>query len=157
MLSVPRSYADTSVFGGVFDAEFAEPSRAFFDLVRRGRLRLVVSAIVQQEIDHSPREVQELLAEVAPLAEIVAITEAAARLRQEYLNAGIVTPRSTLDALHVALATVSGCELIVSWNFKHIVHYQRIPMYNAVNTQQGYLPLAIHSPAEVRSDEEEDI
>lgn len=57
MLPVPRVYADTSVFGGVFDAEFAAPSRAFFDLVRSGRFRLVVSAIVQQEIDNAPEEV----------------------------------------------------------------------------------------------------
>lgn len=62
-----------------------------------------------------------------------------------------------MDALHVTLATVSGCELIVSWNFRHIVNYQRIPMYNAVNTLHGYPHLAIHSPAEVTSDEEEDI
>lgn len=40
-----------------------------------------------------------------------------------YLQAGIVTPRYFDDALHVALATVSGYTLIVSWNFQHIVHF----------------------------------
>jgi hypothetical protein len=49
----------------------------------------------------------------------------------------------------VALATASGCSLIVSWNFRHLVHYQKIPLYNAVNEAQGFPPIAIHSPPEV--------
>jgi len=38
-----------------------------------------------------------------------------------------------LDALHVALASVAGCTMIVSWNFKHIVHFPKIPLYRAIN------------------------
>ena len=49
-----RVYADTSVFGGVFDAEFENASMAFFDLVRRGRFRLVVSPVVQDELVKAP-------------------------------------------------------------------------------------------------------
>ena len=53
------------------------------------------------------------------------------------------------DALHVAIATVSGCDIIVSWNFKHIVHYDKIALYNAVNRINGYKDIFINSPAEV--------
>ena len=49
----------------------------------------------------------------------------------------------------MALATVSQSSLIVSWNFKHIVNFQKIPMYNAVNTLNGYREIAIYSPLEV--------
>lgn len=38
-----KIYADTSVYGGVFDEEFAEASKAFFDLVRSGEYTLCVS------------------------------------------------------------------------------------------------------------------
>jgi hypothetical protein len=55
----------------------------------------------------------------------------------------------------VAQATVAGCRVIVSWNFKHIVHFAKIPLYNAVNVLQGYGAIAIHSPQEVVADEEE--
>jgi len=44
--------------------------------------------------------------------------------------------------------------MIVSWNFRHIVHYQKIPKYNAVNVLNGYAPIAIHSPLEVIPDED---
>ena len=71
------------------------------------------------------------------------------QLQQKYLEAGIVTAKSTEDALHVAIASVSGCDLIVSWNFKHIVHFDKIPKYNAVNVLNGYGQIGIYSPLEV--------
>lgn len=65
------------------------------------------------------------------------------------MDADIVTEKSMLDALHVALASVSRCSMIVSWNFKHIVHFQKIPLYRAINATQGYAQIDIYSPLEV--------
>ena len=42
----------------------------------------------------------------------------------------------------------------VSWNFQHIVHFQKIPQYNAVNALHGYNSIAIHSPREVINDDD---
>ncbi len=82
-------------------------------------------------------------------AEIAQVTQEALLLQQAYINFGVVTPKSAEDAWHVALATVSQCALIVSWNFKHIVHFDKIPKYNAVNTLNGYGQIGIYSPLEV--------
>ena len=152
-----RIYADTSVFGGIYDDEFKEPSQAFFAQVRSGQFSLVTSAVVQDEISLAPNAVRRLFEEMLGLAEVLDITEDALQLRDAYLQAKIVTPRYSTDALHVALATVAGCPLIVSWNFQHIVHFQKIPMYNAVNTLGGYQPIAIFSPREVIRYEDEGI
>jgi hypothetical protein len=73
----------------------------------------------------------------------------AAALQEAYLKAGILSARSEDDALHVAIATVARCSLIVSWNFRHIVHFEKIPLYNAVNTLKGYGTIGIFSPLEV--------
>ena len=70
-------------------------------------------------------------------------------MREYYLKANIVTKKSSNDALHVALATVNNCPIIVSWNFKHIVHFEKIPLYNSINLINGYQPIAIYSPLEV--------
>jgi hypothetical protein len=48
-----------------------------------------------------------------------------------------------------AFATLSACDQLVSWNYKHIVHVEKGPRYNAVNVLRGLNNLAIHSPAEV--------
>ena len=66
-----------------------------------------------------------------------------------YIEAKVIPPRFENDAFHVALATVSNCSMIVSWNFKHIVNYQKIPLYNAINLINGYKPIDIYSPLEV--------
>ena len=149
LLATPRVYPDTSVFGGVFDDDFATASQAFFDQVRAGRFQLVTSFLVRNEIVTAPDPVRDLFAELLPQAETIDLSEGVLRLSQAYLSAGIVGPASAADALHVALASAAGCGLIVSWNFKHIVHYQKIPLYNAVNTLHGYGQIAIRSPQEV--------
>jgi predicted nucleic acid-binding protein len=144
-----RVYADTSVFGGVFDEEFKKPSRAFFEAVRQGRFKLVTSEVVYEEIREGPKSVQEVFQDFLGVAEIADITSEAMDLQKAYIDAGIVSLRYATDALHVALATLAQASLIVSWNFKHIVNFKKIPMYNAVNTLHGHGYVAIHSPLEV--------
>jgi len=149
-----RVYADTSVYGGVFDEEFAKPSRRFFDRVREGRFVLVVSRLVEDELRKAPTHVLAWFEQFRSGAEGVAVSAEALTLRQAYIEAGIVTPKSRDDALHVALATVAGCPMIVSWNFRHIVHFQKVPLYNAVNVLHRRAELGIRSPLEVIEDED---
>lgn len=149
-----RVYADTSVFGGVFDPEFEEPSRKFFDQVREGRFQLVVSDTTQAEILPSPDSVRQWWDEFLPLAEYVDVSASAIALQAAYLKAGILTPKWEADALHVAVATAQRCRVIVSWNFQHIVHFDKIPLYNGVNLINGYDTISINTPSEVISYEE---
>jgi len=153
----PRVYADTSVFGGAFDEEFRHASRAFFDMVSHRRFTLVTSALVAEEVALAPTEVREWYDHFAGRAEVVDLSAEALRLRQAYVAAGIVTAKAAADAMHVALATVNTCLMLVSWNCQHIVHYRRIPRYNAVNTLHGYNEVAIHTPLEVIGDENQDL
>jgi predicted nucleic acid-binding protein len=144
-----RVYADTSVFGGVFDEEFAFASRRFFDRVSAGAFRLVTSPIVEEELADAPAEVRQFGRPIMDEAEEALLSDEVLRLHEAYLEARVVGERRGNDALHVALASAAGCAAIVSWNFKHIVHLEKIPLHNAVNAMGGYYPIAIHSPLEV--------
>lgn len=53
------------------------------------------------------------------------------------------------DALHVALATVGRADVIVSWNFRHIVNLGRIRLFHSANLERGYGLIEIRSPREV--------
>ena len=53
-----RVYVDTSVFGGVHDDEFREPSERFFAAVRDGAFVLLVSEALALEIAAAPDFVQ---------------------------------------------------------------------------------------------------
>ncbi len=59
-----------------------------------------------------------------------------------------------VDAHHIALATINRVDILVSWNFQHIVKWSRIRAINAVNLDRGYPPLEIQSPQEVYYEEE---
>lgn len=51
--------------------------------------------------------------------------------------------------LHIAIATIAEVDVVVSWNFRHIVRLEKIRFFNGVNLELGYKPLSIYSPREV--------
>ncbi len=156
-MRTPRVYVDTSVFGGLFDEEFEVPSKSFFDLVRAGRFSLLISDVTRQEIALAPAPVHSHFEQLLAFVELIAVDERVLTLRDAYLTASIVSPNWADDAAHVAAATVAEADLIVSWNFKHIVHFDKIRLYNAVNAMQGYRAVDIRSPLEVIDYEDQDV
>jgi len=70
-----------------------------------------------------------------------------------YKTIKIVTKKYYSDALHIAVATVIGVDVLVSWNFKHIVNLNKIKSFNSVNLKEGYNILEIRSPREVIDNE----
>ena len=149
-----RVYADTSVFGGMFDEEFETASKAFFGAVKKGSFKLITSELVREEIQVGPQKVLDIFEEFLVIAEVAEITESVLQFQQSYVQAGVVSEKYATDAMHVALATDSNADLILSWNFKHIVNFQKIPLYNAVNTLNGFGKIAIYSPLEVIESED---
>lgn len=152
-----RVYADTSVFGGILDEEFAEATGLFLDRVSRGEFTLVVSMLVWLELARAPPAVRDQFERIGRIT-TVPVSAEVETLADAYLAAGILGKACRVDALHVAAATVGGADLILSWNFRHIVNYSRIRRYNAVNALNGYRSVEIRSPAEVAyGDQTEDV
>jgi hypothetical protein len=114
-----------------------------------------VSDIVRREVAEAPPRVRKLFEGLLAHMQVVPFDHRVLTLRQAYLAAGILSPTWADDAGHVAAATLGGADLIVSWNFKHIVHLDKIRLYNAVNALHGYQALEIRSPAEVIEYEDE--
>ena len=81
--------------------------------------------------------------------ESLALSPDAEELAAAYIQDGAIGMAMRIDALHIALATVARVDVLVSWNFKHIVNLRRIHAYNAVNLKEGYPLLEIRSPWEV--------
>ena len=149
-----RIYTDTSVLGGCEDEEFAEHSIRLMESFVRGDRVLVLSPLTVQELTTAPAAVRRRLASV-PEAHIEALQlDAEAReLAEAYLAAGVLTSKMRADAQHIAIATVGRVDVLVSWNFKHIVNLRRIHGYNSVNLRQGYPMIEIRTPREVLQDE----
>ena len=81
--------------------------------------------------------------------EVLDISEEAEDLADRSVLAGIVTERRRIDALHLAMATVAELDVVLSWNFRHIVNLRRIRRVNGVNLMQGYGQIDVRTPEEV--------
>lgn len=146
---------DTSVIGGCEDSEFAEWSTRLFNDFRRGQKIVIISDLTLQELATAPETVRIILDTIPDRAfEFAALTEEAEMMAQRYLDDGVVGERNIVDAQHIAIATVQKVDVLVSWNFKHIVNLNRILRFNEVNINAGYPSLEIRSPREVVHEEE---
>lgn len=145
-----RIYVDTSVFGGLQDSEFESISKRFFDIIRNQNHLILVSEITLAELSRAPEIVRGVYEKLPDeYVNLVNIDEEVNNLARAYIEAGILGKTHSADATHVATATIARADMIVSWNFKHIVNFNRIHKLNAVNMLQGYRTLEIHSPLEI--------
>ncbi len=150
MLLKSRIYTDTSVIGGYFDEEFQEFSRKLFEEFITGKKILVLSDLTLKELEFAPTPVQEVIQLVPEVnREYLLFDDEAQFLAAKYLEEGVVTEKYLLDAQHIAIATVARVDVLVSWNFKHIVNLSRIRLYNSINIKYGYPIIEIRSPREV--------
>jgi hypothetical protein len=149
-MKIQRIYVDTSVIGGCFDPEFAEWSNGLMQDFRDGRFKPLLSQVTATEIQAAPEAVQIIYAELVTLnAEVVTVNESTLELADEYQKRNILTAKFYADGLHIALATITEADILVSWNFKHIVRFDKIRLFSAVNLEYGYKALQIYSPREV--------
>jgi hypothetical protein len=145
-----RIYVDTSVLGGCFEPEFAPWSNGLVTDFRAGTFTPILYALLETEVRRAPESVQDVYSELLALAgEPVPVSDEALDLLAAYEARRVLGPKFRSDMLHIALATVADADALVSWNFKHIVRFDKIRLFNAVNLEQGYKPLSVHSPREV--------
>ena len=140
-------FLDTSVIGGYFDEKFEQDTRPLFQNIKDGKYIAFISSTTEKELKNAPERVRNLLIEfdwklikVIPEYEILA---------DEYIKEKVVGETSRDDCIHIATATINNIDILVSWNFKHIVNVERIRGYNSINIRNGYRRLDIRTPKEV--------
>ena len=145
-----RIYIDTSVIGGCFDEEFAEWSNKLFDEFIAGNKIAVISDITIEELEEAPIYVKKRIEDIpAYYKEMIIFDEETDILALLYIENGVITSKFKEDAQHIALSTINNIDILVSWNFKHIVNIERIRNYNSINIKYGYKSLEIRTPREV--------
>jgi len=147
-----RAYIDTSVFGGYFDVEFEEFTKPLFERIKNGEILVLFSPVTQEELENAPTRVRELVSNLkVEQTEFVSTTDEVVELASQYIAENVVGKTSYADGLHIALATINRADILVSWNFKHIVNIDRIRGYNSINIKNGYKQLEIRSPRDIIS------
>ena len=149
-----RIYIDTSIVGGYFDIEFEKSTKQFFQWFEQQEVVFVISDLLDLELLNAPEKVRQHLNKYMPEKfERISLDEEAVLLADEYVNHKVVGISSIEDCRHIAMATISKVDYVVSWNFKHIVNSERIIGYNSVNLNKGYSSVAIITPIELLNHE----
>tara|TARA_R110002124_G_scaffold80533_2_gene213111 strand:- start:301 stop:768 length:468 start_codon:yes stop_codon:yes gene_type:complete len=145
-----RIYIDTSVVGGYFDDEFSADTIPFFERAIKGEIQIILSDLLEAELLRAPEFVKELLTEIPKdNIEKIKLSPEATELADKYIDAKVVGKTSRADCQHIAIATICNADVLVSWNFKHIVNLERIRGYNGINYQNGYKMIEIRTPKEI--------
>ena len=152
-----RVYIDTSVVGGYFDEEFENDTKLFFDRIFNKDFLVYFSEISETELSLAPDFVKGLKSKIPIDCYRYLDLDAESReLAETYLKERILGKASLDDAYHIAIATVNRLDVLVSWNFKHIVNYDKIKLFNSINLRLGYPLIEIRSPKEFVSYENND-
>jgi hypothetical protein len=148
-------YVETSVWSQAFAEDAPDIRKAteqFLAEARRGLYDLFISDVVMDEIEQAPQELAQrlrgLIAELAPA--LLELDEDSLQLSHEFLNSGAVPPSKVDDARHVAVALANDLDVLVSWNYRHLVNVRRREVFHQVGVTNGYYkPLQIVTPPEV--------
>ncbi|MBI5214260.1 MAG: PIN domain-containing protein [Ignavibacteriae bacterium] len=145
-----RIYIDTSVIGGYYDAEFEADTKRFFERIGKKDFLVHLSEISTIELMPAPERVKDVVRKIpADCLVSLEFTKESEELSNHYLEEKILGMNSLNDAYHIAIATVNRIEVLVSWNFKHIVNLDKIRLFNALNLKYGFPLIDIRSPKEM--------
>jgi hypothetical protein len=145
---IKRIYVETSVVSGMFDSnDHPVKAQPFWDAVFSGRIRVVLSSILDDELQGAPDNVREFYRSIpeSHIERIIA-TPISNTLARRYIKAKILSLNHLTDCKHVALATTACVDALVSWNTKHIVNDHRISYFNAVSIGFGCDAIKIQKP-----------
>ena len=144
-----RIYIDTSVIGGYFDVEFEVATRQLFKRIANEEFDVFFSEVNEAELMNAPQQVKEIKDLIpADCFHYIEITDEVKELAMLYIKDKALGKACRNDAYHIALVSLNRLDCLISWNFKHIVNFDKIKMFNAVNLRFGYPMIDIRSPLE---------
>ena len=147
-----KVYLDTSIIS-YLDQQDAplrmQETRRLWELFREDRYDVYISDIVIREINQCPAEKLEVLNQFLDEISytIIETDESTMALAEKLIDFGILKQKSIDDCQHIAAAIISGCDIITSWNFKHIVNVRTIRGVKVITTLEGYKDLLIYPPS----------
>jgi predicted nucleic acid-binding protein len=154
-----KIYLDTSVISHLDAPDAPEKMADTLELwgdIKAGLYEVYVSDLTIAELDRCPEPKRTaMLSSLLDIEYAEVVQDGRAKeLSQLYLDVGGLPPKSKEDAAHIAIASVNDCDIILSWNFKHIVNLRAMTAVEDVNVRKRYKNIRILSPTMLLSEEE---
>lgn len=141
-----KIYLDTSVISHLKQNDVPDKMNdtlKLWELLETGDYDVYISEITFAELSECSAEKQDILSAYVDKIKYTELIgdDDAVFLAEEYIKNGILTQKSYDDCLHLAIASKVPCDIILSWNFKHMVKYKTIEGIRRVNAYHGYFSL----------------
>jgi len=154
MMKKLKLYLDTSIYNFAIAGDVPyekEITLKLLDEAKKGEYNIFISDIVIREINKASEgiaiKLRDIIKDLAP--EELLVDENVLSLADKYIEQGIIPVKYRDDALHIAVASVNNMDVIVSWNFQHIVKVKTKREVTGINALLGYKEIEIYSPLEV--------
>lgn len=156
-----KVYLDTSVVSYLYQEDAPEKMQdtlALWELFKEGIYEVYVSDIVFREIDRCSEEKLNILLDYLNQIEYneVETDSSTIKLAEKFIDFGILKKKSFDDCQHIAAAIIAGCDVIISWNFKHIVNVKTVKGVKVITTLEGYKDLLVYPPSVLLEEGDDD-
>jgi predicted nucleic acid-binding protein len=157
-----KIYLDTSVISHLDAPDVPDKeadTKKLWEKIKAGEFEVFISPVVVAEINdcHEPKRayMREELSAIPHT--VLKKTDEVANLANQYVAAKILRQKDYNDCLHIAYARVYDCDMLVSWNFQHLVNYKTIAGVRSVNSLAGYDETRIYPPSMLTGGNENEI
>lgn len=156
-----KIYLDTSVISYLLAEDTPEKmadTHKLWEQIKAGEYNVALSTVTLDELNRCPEpKRQQLIRFIDQINfEMQTITDDSLTLAEKFIDFGILRKKSMDDCQHLAAAILSGSDVVVSWNFKHIVNAKTIKGMRIITTAEGYKDVIICSPTMLIEGEEND-
>ena len=145
-----RLYLDTTILSAYYDTSKPVRQLVTQKWFEKDALSydLYISVTAVDEIDEvvnivKKQNIRKLIFDYRMV--ILALSEEAVKLADEYMDKGAIPKSEPEDAYHIAIASVNHLQALASWNFRHIVSVNPIRKIHEINLKHGYPIIEIGS------------
>lgn len=146
-----KLYLDTPVFSAYFDDRAPDRQAQTVEFWQRlPAFEACTSQLAREELENTPNpDRRKRLLQLLKGLTIHSVTSEMKELAERYVQTGVFTAIMMNDAVHVAAAVLTRQDILLSWNFKHLVNRVRRAKINQVNVSQGLPTIEIIAPPEI--------
>jgi len=146
-----KIFLDTSVYSAIFDKRDPNRQKMTQDFWNNiGDYEVYYSEIILEETNAvSDENIKKDMKDLLKEGKNVKISTEVENLTQVYINEGLIPEKYENDALLIGLTSVYSLDILVSWNFKHLVKRKTRIGVNLINLKNGYKPIEILAPPEL--------
>jgi len=156
-----KIYVETTVISYLDQPERGDKavdSRRLWEKIKAGEFEAVISNVVEAEIGDCDELKRNTLNDYLDAIDYatVKIDKRTVEIASRFVDLAILKEKSFDDCQHIAAAITSECDVIVSWNFKHIVNLKTMSGVKAITALEGYDDLLICTPSTLIGGEDDD-